>query len=487
MNNEVQLSRPARVAVSLGAGSEAELVQAFFKKRILVRLEEGIAGNGDCKETFRLAVNQILRFCPNVALALPAHSDDLIAEANLLKHEIHESIEAIPTVSVEREFSKFDAIVNVGVQVDRDLPWIAINSSGWVARFASWRSRMTSLPWMPPTIPNPCGAHAAACLGTGLAFFTILGKELTLAQEISLLTHQEGNLGSLDSGPALPRQPLEIDAFLVGCGAVTNGWAYTIKRLSVVGRVQAVDRQSLKIENIGSYVLAKHSLLTQPKAKIIEGYLAPQIKVTSRPEEWELFKIRLKFGLTVPSLIVNGLDNVLTRHSVQRLWPSTLIDMAAGGLNSQIIVKKQHSDAVCLLQALQVPEGEIDWAERLAQQIGVSAERIRNEPTSEITQADIDAAGSSYKTKLRSGTQICGRITEQNLTMEGYDPDFAPAVPFVTCFSGVLGAAETMKYLMGISGSFHYQRNFMSNRGRALQMKCNSSCECQREREILGF
>jgi len=480
MNHDVQLSRPARLAAGLGAGSEREAVQTFSNKRILVRIEEEFAANGDAKETFRLAINQILRFCPNVAVAVPAASHELIGEANLLKREIYESTEDIPTVSAERDFFKFDAIVNVGVRVDQDLPWIGINSSGWLARVATWRSQMMYLPWT-PAVPNPCGAHAAACLGSGLAFLTILGKEPAVAREMSLLTHEEGNLGSLDSGTALPRQSLEIDAFVVGCGAVTNGWAYTTKTLPIVGKVQAVDRQSLKIENIGPYVLAKHSLLNRPKVTIIEGYLAPQIKVTPRPEEWELFKIRLKFGLVVPSIVVNGLDNVLTRHSVQRLWPATLIDMAAGGLNSQIIVKKQQTEAICLLQALQVPTDEIDWAERLAQQIGVSAERIRNEPTSEITQADIDATDSSHRSKLRSGTQICGRITEQNLTMEGYDPDFAPAVPFVTCFSGVVGAAETMKYLMGISGSFHYQRNFLSSRGRALQMKCNSSCECRRE------
>src|SRR5262245_3736793 len=132
MNDDVQLSRPARLAAGLCAASETQALHTFAKKRILVRAAEGFAAKGDSTETCRLAVNQILRFCPNVAVAVPATSHELGAEANLLRREIYENTEDIPTVSGEREFLKFDAIVNIGVRIDRDLPWIALNSSGWL-------------------------------------------------------------------------------------------------------------------------------------------------------------------------------------------------------------------------------------------------------------------------------------------------------------------------------------------------------------------
>src|SRR5207244_52043 len=138
-------------------------------------------------------------------------------------------------------------------------------------------------------------------------------------------------------------------------GAVTNGWTYTIKELPVVGSLQAIDRQALNVENLGPYVLATCGKLKMPKAQIIADFLAPKILVTPRPEEWELFKIRLKHGIAVPPLIVNGLDHVATRHSVQRLWPKTLIDMGAGALTSQLIVKPSQIDALCLLHALDIP------------------------------------------------------------------------------------------------------------------------------------
>jgi len=214
-----------------------------------------------------------------------------------------------------------------------------VNSTGWVVRLATARTQANELFWTAGP-DNPCGALAAACLGASLVFLTILNQQPLLLHEFSLFTHDDAEPGSLDQGPPLPSVDLKLDAFLVGCGAVSNGWAYTVKRLPIAGQIQAIDKQSLKIENMGPYVLASRSRLQDPKAALIQDYLAPRIHVTPRADEWELFKIRLNFGLAVPSIIVNGLDNVLTRHSVQRLWPDTLIDMAAGGLTSQVIVNR---------------------------------------------------------------------------------------------------------------------------------------------------
>jgi len=70
--------------------------------------------------------------------------------------------------------------------------------------------------------------------------------------------------------------------------------------------------------------------------------------------------------------------------------------------------------------------------------------------------------------------------------MEGHDPDFAPAVPFVTALSGIKGAAETVKWLMGqrYPHSLHFQHSFESGRARALGMVCNPDCECQVSRGL---
>ena len=312
-------------------------------------------------------------------MLVPSEYQDLADRSIELASAIHGPGRWIRIVSSDREAAAFDAIINVGTAIKNALPWITANSSGWVARVATACSGVDALPWSSASA-NACGALAAACLGAGAAFLTILGQPPNISQEVSLFTHQEANLGVLHEGPTLPSIPLGIDAFLVGCGAVTNGWAYTIKRLPVVGTLQAIDRQSLRIENLGPYVLATRAQVGMPKAHIIAGFLSPNVAVTPRPEEWELFKIRLNYGIALPPLIINGLDHVGTRHSVQRLWPATLVDMAAGGLTTQVIVKPSSTDALCLLHALDIPPGELEWAERLALDTGLSTERIRSQP-----------------------------------------------------------------------------------------------------------
>jgi len=151
------------------------------------------------------------------------------------------------------------------------------------------------------------------------------------------------------------------------------------------------------------------------------------------------------------SLVGGSILGLLWYREVQRLWPETLIDMAAGEMHSQVIVKHKNNDGLCLLNALSIPPDEKDWAERLAAATGLEPLLIANNPTGAITQAEVDAAPADKKAELQKaiGKPRCGHINRQSLEMEGYDPHFAPAVPFVTASSGIKGAAETIKWLMG--------------------------------------
>ncbi len=474
-------SRPARLAASIMGETEEAAIHLFAKKKILVRLEALFCEVPDARETFLFTVNQCLRFCSNISVCVEGSSDALVGACDLLAVQVHgpgANVEVVEKVTGR----VFDAIVNVGAEVLSDLPSATINSSGWVARLATTGSATTELYWKPET-PNPLGALAATCLGVGAAFLAILGRPPAAAMETSLFSHEVANLGTLAPGPPLPMSPLQLNGFLVGCGAVTNGWAYAMKRLPVIGRLHAIDRQSLRSENIGSYVAVGLESVNKPKVVLMKELLSPAIDVTQRPDQWEFFKIWLDHGIEVPPLIIAGLDNVTTRHSVQRLWPETLIDMAAERLLSQVIVKHKKGDGLCLLRALSIPPGEVDWAKYLARATGLDPALIAKEPTGEITLAEIEAAPADRQHELRAalGKPRCGHINQQSLQMEGYDPDFAPAVPFVTAFSGVAGAAETVKWLMGYRYpcSLHFQKSFESGRSKALEMKCDPSCECQ--------
>jgi hypothetical protein len=477
-----RFTRPVRAAAQLLGVAEEFVEHLFTSARIVVALEESFAGVWDARETFLFTVNQCLRFCPNVAVYLPTGTIGLIDHCNQIASAIYSAEHTVNTAGRE-DFSRADAVINIGSQILFGLPSTTVNSTGWVARVSSGNGNSPSLTWMRSS-PNAVGAHAAACLGASQAFLYLLNApRISDPLEISLFSYQTGKPGSLESGPSLPRQ-VSIDAWLIGCGGVSNGWAYTIKSLPVVGTLTAVDRQSLRIENFGPYVAAGHEYLTKPKVHLIRDLLHPSVTVTPYADEWEFFKIRLKYGLSIPRLIVGGVDNVMTRHSIQRLWPKHLIDMAAGGLTSQVLVKEADREGLCLLRALKAPSDEVQYAERLSSQTGLGMDRIVNGPTETISQEDVASAPTEMKDELESARQrgelVCGYIMRHNLSFETDDDEFAPSVPFVTSLSGVVGAAETMKYLMGssVSRSLHFQYSFQSGRGRALTMQCSRDCEC---------
>jgi hypothetical protein len=478
------LSRPLRLAARLRDADEAELEHLFREARVLVRLEDAFAAVPDARETFFFAVNQVLRFCPNVAIYVPEDARDLLDAGDDLAARVHGLGHQVQ-IAGAGDAAAFNAVVNIGTNVVAGLPWVTVNSTGWVARVAAADSGTDRLPWT-AGVPNAIGALGAACLGAGRAFLYVVGKALTMPlREISLFTNEVAVAGTLPPGPELPSEPVELDAFLVGCGAVANGWAYAVKRLPIIGRLDAIDRQALRIENIAPYVASGREWLRKPKAEMMKALLAPAIEVMPRPEEWELFKIRFRYGVAVPPVVVNGLDNVETRHSVQRLWPEVLVDMAADGLTNQVIVKARESDRICLLHALDRPAREIGWAERAACETGLPIGRILTEPTTAITESDVAAAAEDKRPALErdraSGQLICGRLTEHNLLFERPNPNFTPAVPFVTGFSGVVGAAATMRWLMGYreEADLHFQHSFASGRARTLAMTCDPGCDCR--------
>ncbi len=379
------------------------------------------------------------------------------------------------------QWNSFDAVLTVGRERLESERAVTINSNGWIARIGGGSG--APLPWR-RTHANAVGALAAACLGAGAIAVMLLKLPRSVqAFELSLFEHRAGPLGSLDMGPPLPTDRLDVDALVVGCGAVTNGWAYTVRRLPIRGALEAVDKESLRKENLGLYVLSTWGDLGKPKSALIRRVLRPAISVTPRPEPFDFYKIRIDRRLVrIPRLVIAGLDEIPARHAVQRLWPEVLIDMAGGGTTTQLVIHRTGLTGICLLEALREPEHTLHFAEQMAAATGLSVERIRGNPTDLITAEDVASAHPNHRKALeaarRQGRQLCGRITDHNLYEEGYTDEFAAAVPFVSAFAGVIGAAETMKALMGLSVPLHHQFEFRTMRGRRLELQRSLACEC---------
>src|SRR3989442_10867750 len=81
------LSRPVRMAAELRDTDETTLEHLIDHANVLVRLEEAFTDVPDARETFLSVVNQVIRFCPSVAVCVSA--PDLTDEARRIAARVH--------------------------------------------------------------------------------------------------------------------------------------------------------------------------------------------------------------------------------------------------------------------------------------------------------------------------------------------------------------------------------------------------------------
>lgn len=474
---ELRRSRPARQAARATGVSEAEALEGL-DGIVLIVLEDDLTNDADARETFLFAVNQCLRFAGGVGAS--ASDRSLVAAAEGLAAAITGS--RLTTADP-------DVTLVVGTAVRHDRPTITVTSEGWLARLATSSSEVKALPRAPQT-PNVLGALAAACLGVAQVFHHLAGLSLNdNPVELSLWDFATGPVGSLDPGPPLPSR-ITIDALLIGCGGVMHGFAYALARLPVVGCARAVDRQRLHPENLGPYVLATLANLGLKKADLIKATL-PAIDVTSYDEDfYPLFTTRLDRGhISLPPLVVAGLDDVPPRHIVQRLWPGLLLDMGASGETSQLLVRPLGGEGACVLELLDLAPGVVDAEgaelDRLAAESGLATELIRDAMDKPITPADVANAPAALRADMESARQRgevrCGFVRRRALNHERGNPGFVAAVPFVVAFSGLAACAALVKNQMDRLPLWsRYQFSFASLRGRTTRTVAAADCECRR-------
>ena len=391
----IEFTRPAALAARLADTDISTAEHLFLTKRVMLRLEEQFAGTIPARETLILLANEILRFCPNIIIDVPAVAWDLVGVLEQLAISIHGESRIAPAAHLT---GTPDAIVNVGTELRAMANWITVNADGWVSRCAVFSGGATNPLPRAYEHPNPFGAFGAACLGAGQVLQALIGKPvLANPTEISLYTLEQGTPGELNPGPELPA--VELDVLLVGCGGVANGWLYAIRRAPAAGRVEAVDHQRLRHENLGAYVCATRLRLGQPKVQVAREDWAD---LHGRPAAGALpillGPVRLRPELRTGTRDLRARQGRV-RHQVQRLWAPTTVDLAAEGLTSQLIIKRRDDNGMCLLEAHTEPAGADAELAGLAAATGLSVERLRDFE-SQITEEDIAAAPVDKRSDL---------------------------------------------------------------------------------------
>ncbi|MGH8930016.1 MAG: ThiF family adenylyltransferase [Egibacteraceae bacterium] len=477
MIDDLRLSRPLRLAVQITRDDPVRMRSRLDNAVVFIRMAPEFEGNADAVILFQSLTDQLSRFCGAVVISGPA---DVTATCLARDREVHGT-----TARVRVEMRRPDAVtlaITVGA-VARTPDEIVTCSDGWVGRVSSIEGARLLAAF---ASANPVGALTAAALTAGEAFLKLIGIDRKPhAFELSAWTGECSPVHSLSSGPGLPIIPA-IDALVIGCGNVTNGWAKAVHALRLTGSINLVDRESLGEENLGPYAFARQDMVGQPKTLVLAEQLQPRLKVVRHDEELHLFVPRItRWDLPMPPLVINGLDNIEARHLAQRLWPEVLLDMAAGGTTSQVLMHCSGQDGQCLLSAFAGLDSGGGYARRIKALTGLRPDRFLNNFNTPITVKDVALAPPEHRARLEeareAGQLMCGFINRTSLTTATNGEDFASAAPFVGYLTGARAAAITVSVLQrqGAASGLHWQYNFISNRARSVIMRCPDTCECR--------
>jgi hypothetical protein len=477
----VEFSRPAAVAAILGDEG-----QRFLDKRVLLCGDTEVLDTLSGYESFRASFLLLIRICQHVAVAVPKECEALRADINALARRMVPDRQLQNVDPSGDAFQDFDAILSIGIHGRTDLPWTVINADGWVARVSS---RGADLP--KPTISdNAIAAIGAACLGTGEVFKRLIRLksdrgELLDATSFSLWTYSV----SEDLGP--PLDAFVVDILIIGCGAIGSGVGYVLSRCPASGRALTLDPQSFGKENFGTSIAVGPSDYG-PKAEVIAELL--KSKLTAKGVINDIAGFSVYYDGTFPDMILTGLDEIDPRHQAQELWPALIIDGAVGGeLSCQVSCHPWSSDIACLLCLFKKPPA-YDLAELNARATGLPNE-IANDPDAIITDEIIAQADPGRRPwlNIHRGKPLCSITSElvlKFLSTDTHRGGFAPAVPFLSCFSACMMVTELVR-VVTTGKTFpepRYQMNLLwgPRRGQHYEESRHKDCICVGRRENIS-
>ncbi len=484
MDCELAYSRVCKTADQLGGLAEDR--HRFLNKTLLLTGERDVLLSANGEECLLDSIRLAIRICPNVVLSLPPEIPGLAERAMALAHRLAfgNAVEFQPQIT---SYTCFDAILSVGMKAEPDLPWTTINSNGFVARITSGARDISD----DCRITNPIGALAAASLGVGELFKRLLKIKADRCQLLDGFSFslRDYSVNTCHYGPEIPAQ-LTKDLVIVGAGAIGNGLVHLISRLPFRGEITIVDRQTYGRENLGTCLLLSPHDIDQLKANVLARILRSSgINAVPIPQSFEVYAKKIRQS---PEIVLNALDNIDTRHEVQRsLWPNIVIDGAIGDFTCQVSRHPWIGDIACLICLFQNPTGH--FAEKLqSEATGLPKDRLQH-PDSILTLSDVSTAASDKQDFLlsRVGRPLCSVVQDgiaQMLSTEKQRGDFRPSVPFVACFSACMVLSETLAYLSGWESRLEprFQFDFLLGpaHGQEIPQARRASCLCSRRRNI---
>jgi len=478
----LQFSRIAATAESLEDAAPDK--HRFLDKKVLLTGESGVLSTTNGRQCFLDCLRLMIRMVHFLTIRLPA-SSSLSAEVEAMVKDL--SLDFPPVIQTESDdgFEIFDAILCVGSSSRPGLPWTVVNSNGWTARVSSLGKSLPSN----CSAPNPVGALGAACLGVAEVFKRLIRLKPERGQLHDILFFSfHSYLPEDQEGIALPKE-LPMDLLLVGVGAIGNGTIHLLRSLPVTGRISIVDNQSYSRENWGTCVLVGPKDFGVSKAWAGEKWMQGKVVAKGFPETIEDFQKRCGTEIAYPRLILNGLDKISARRTVQDFWPDQIIDGAIGPVSCEVTLHPWGPDLSCLKCDFEEPSVPAEVVQRRA--TGLRPERLAA-PNSVISEEDIANAPLDVQDWLRQrkGKPVCSVVSEGVLSLlasESQNAGFQPSVPFVACLSACMIVSELVRYLQNspqvLETGFQFDVMVGPQRGNRKSHARKAECICVTRRK----
>lgn len=285
--------------------------------------------------------------------------------------------------------------------------------------------------------------------GCNLSFGPMVAASLAVAEVFKLirlepdafkpLTSAYFSIFDMKGSILLPRtdhlepENFRYEGFLAGTGAVGCAALYTLwasPNLTVNMEAADFDPEGFTISNLNRYMLQTRQMIGQPKASTLGGLLHRE-GFQLEGNDVGVERIQPKLGK-----VMSAVDKNSARAALQNWFPESLVGASTLGLRVQLLRSGPLGTGSCL-RCYSPPEAEKaddtirqelhanpELSESLAIQFGLSKEEIHRKTAS----GQCSTVSSDIISSIRSSDEVFQEF----------------AVGFVSCFAGVLLAAESL-------------------------------------------
>ena len=281
--------------------------------------------------------------------------------------------------------------------------------------------------------PYAAGYMLAAAFGAGEAFTVAADIAFDPATRRPVMSFCPVTLS--DDVTAAPDllAATEIDAALLGLGAVGTAAVVILAGMGIGGSLLVADRQQFADENIGTYSLgtAADAAAKTHKVDLAADVLRPHFNIYEHRGDIADLPARIDANeLPWPRMALSAVNSIDARHDVQRLWADHHIDVGTG--STTVGLHHSRTQDACLQCFFPIRTDGPTPEQRLADQLGIDVRALgRDEPW---TPEEIAALPASADPRLAAliGKPKCATANLLGLTaLRGAD-DYRPSVPFVS-------------------------------------------------------